>query len=93
MNIRNLFFRIGFALKYKTLKPCVIQPGKDDKILVFHNDNQLVMSRRCPHQGAGLKNGGLKMTNSSVRGMDVNFPREITNQHLPVTINESKYYA
>jgi hypothetical protein len=51
------------------------------------------MSRRCPHQGAGLKNGGLKMTNSSVRGMDVNFPREITNQHLPVTINESKYYA
>lgn len=49
--------RILFALRHRTLKPVIVDPENQGRVIAFHESGDVSFPRRCPHQGASLENG------------------------------------
>ena len=61
MNIVNIWNRIKFILRYKTLRLVVVAPDDEKKVLVFSNNFGVVACpRRCPHQGALMEGAAVE---------------------------------
>jgi nitrite reductase/ring-hydroxylating ferredoxin subunit len=58
--IQDLFTRLRFALKHRTIGRKVLDSSEPTMILVYHKGKIVRMPRRCPHQGAPLEKGYLK---------------------------------
>ena len=58
--IANLWTRLCFVLRYRTLKKIIPSVKDASQILVCHQGQIVQLKRRCPHQGALLENGYLK---------------------------------
>ena len=55
--MKAFFVRLGFLLRYRTLKKIIVHPGNVHKIIVCHRGKISTIQRRCPHQGALLETG------------------------------------
>lgn len=50
----NWWQRIRFAARYRSIRPVVVDPSDNKKILVYKNGEISQLRRFCPHEGADL---------------------------------------